>query len=273
MTDRATLQTPGTLWLAADIHLGADTPGTTAAFASFLHQAADSADALFLVGDIFDAWLGDDLATDHPPSWLQPILLALKATSQQISLYIGRGNRDFLMGEALAQHVGAKLLPDCVRLNTDAGSLLVSHGDEYCTQDKAYQRFRRLVRHPSVQQWFLNRPLTWRQAIANRARQRSRRANLDKPVQIMDVTQEAVTAALAASGCETLVHGHTHRPGVHNLVIDGQPHQRIVLPDWLVEVNNPIRGGWLHVDKQGATLHYLPGAAQSVPLQSDDPSH
>lgn len=261
LTDCPALSVSGTLWLAADIHLGASTPGTAEAFASFLRQAADSADALFLAGDIFDVWLGDDLATAHPPSWLEPILHALKRTSRQIPVYIGRGNRDFLMGQDLMRHVGARLLPDCIRLDTDAGSVLLSHGDEYCTQDKRYQRFRRIVRKPSVQHWFLNRPLAWRQAIARWARQRSQQSNRNKSMAIMDVSPAVVEASLAASGCTLMVHGHTHRPAIHHLTLQGRPRQRIVLPDWYVENNDaPIRGGWLVLDRQGARLHYLPGA-------------
>src|SRR5699024_5300489 len=210
LTDTTTLSIPGTLWLAADTHLGASTPGTGAAFVSFLHQAADTADTLFLVGDIFDAWLGDDLATGHPPSWLEPILQALQQTSRQIPVYVGRGNRDFLMGESLMRHIGATLLPDHIQLETDAGSVLLSHGDEYCTQDKGYQRFRRMVRSPSLQRWFLNRPLTWRQAIARWARQQSRQSNRGKSGAIMDVTPSAIETALTTSGCALMVHGHTH---------------------------------------------------------------
>src|SRR5690606_16083182 len=139
----------GTVWIASDIHLGPATPATAQAFHAFLDQACAQADALILCGDIFDAWIGDDFALASPPDWLAATLAKFQQVSEKIPLWLGRGNRDFLIGSTLATHVGAQLLPDPVILDSDAGTILLSHGDEYCTNDRNYQCFRRLVRYPA----------------------------------------------------------------------------------------------------------------------------
>src|SRR5690606_14208634 len=167
----------GAVWIASDIHLGPDTPGTARAFHAFLDQACAQADALILCGDIFDAWIGDDFALTSPPSWLAATLAKLGHVSACMPLWLGRGNRDFLIGKALTGRLGAKLLPDRVCLMTDAGKILLSHGDEYCTADRGYQRFRRVVRCPAVQWLFLNLSLPVRRRIASLARKRSMASN------------------------------------------------------------------------------------------------
>lgn len=245
--------------MASDIHLSAQTPATTQAFLNFLEHATRQSDALFLPGDIFDVWIGDDLALHDPPSWLVPVLDALSHASAQTRLHIGRGNRDFLMGDALAKHIGANLLPDQIRVNTDAGPVLLSHGDEYCTADRGYQRFRRLVRNPAIQRVFLGLSLPLRRSIAAWARRRSQRQNQYKAASIMDVDQGAIQAAFRQSGCTIMVHGHTHRPAVHELIVDGQHCQRIVLPDWDHDHVNTPREGWLVIDRHGPRLHQAPG--------------
>src|SRR5690606_10130653 len=140
------LAIPGVLWVASDIHLGTAVPQTARAFYAFLEQARHQADALILCGDIFDAWIGDDPALCTPPGWLAQALAQLRATAQAMPLYLVRGNRDFLMGQALADALGARLLDAPAVLDTDAGAILLAHGDEFCTDDLAYQRFRRIVR-------------------------------------------------------------------------------------------------------------------------------
>lgn len=244
----------GRVWVASDIHLGPDTPATAQAFHRFLDQACAQADALILCGDIFDVWVGDDYALDSPPDWLSASLDKFRQTAGALALWLGRGNRDFLIGKALADHVGAHLLPEPVILRTDAGRLLLAHGDEYCTADRAYQRFRRIVRSPLVQTAFLKLGLGLRRSIANRARQRSMQANRYKPAKVMDVDTDAVRDAFRQADVRLLVHGHTHRPAVHRLEVDGKPHTRIVLPDWDYD-HGPVRGGWLQIDEQGAALH------------------
>lgn len=266
------LQAGGTVWVASDMHLSPQAPATTRAFLEFLDHAARQADVLFLPGDIFDAWIGDDCALHTPPEWLATVLDALLHAAQHTRLYIGRGNRDFLMGPALAQRIGAQLLPDRVRLQTDIGPVLLSHGDEYCTDDVSYQRFRRVVRNPLVQRLFLSLSLRMRRAIANWARRRSQHGNRYKPMEIMDVSPVSVQAALRESDCSIMVHGHTHRPAIHHYIIDGRACQRIVLPDWDYDHGRPSRGGWLVIDSNGLKLHDLHDHALGIAAQSSSAS-
>lgn len=245
---------PGTVWLASDIHLGPQAPNTQNAFHAFLDQAAEQADALLLCGDIFDAWVGDDLATEAPPPWLAASLAKLRQTANAIPLWLGRGNRDFLIGPRLAQHLGAHLLPDTLCLQTDAGNILLSHGDEYCTADTGYQRFRRVVRTAWVQRLYLSLSLNRRTRIADCARQRSMASNRRKATEIMDVAPHSVEQALRQTSLAIMVHGHTHRPGKHLVQVDGRACTRYVLPDWDYDHGKPFRGGWLAIDRSGITL-------------------
>lgn len=245
------LSLPGALWIASDIHLGDAVPHTARAFYAFLAQAREQAQTLILAGDLFDAWIGDDHALHHPPAWLAQAIQELRLTAQAVPLWLMHGNRDFLMGNALARALGAPLLASPVRLNTDAGPILLAHGDEYCTDDAAYQRYRRIVRTPWVQQAFLALPLAARRQIADWARRRSRQAHRQKPLQIMDVNPAAVARALRAAHCEVLIHGHTHRPASHMLDLHGRSARRYVLPDWDFDRARPARGGWIIVSADG----------------------
>ncbi|AEC18747.1 UDP-2,3-diacylglucosamine hydrolase [Pusillimonas sp. T7-7] len=245
------LSIAGTVWIASDIHLGPDTPATAQAFHAFLDQACAQADALILCGDIFDAWIGDDFALTSPPAWLAKTLAKFQQVSEEIPLWLGRGNRDFLIGKVLAAHLGAQLLPDQVCLDTDAGKILLSHGDEYCVADRNYQRFRRVVRCPAVQWLFLNLSLPLRRRIANLARQRSKASNRHKAMNIMDVTPSAIEQAFSSSKANIMVHGHTHRPQVHHLDVGGQARSRYVLPDWDYDHSDIHRGGWLAINAAG----------------------
>lgn len=253
---------PGDLWIASDIHLGAAVPQTARAFYDFLAQARTQAQALILCGDIFDAWIGDDHALRQPPAWLDTALRELRLTAHTIPVWLVQGNRDFLMGDALAQSLGARLIAAPVLLNTDAGPILLAHGDEYCTDDLTYQRFRRIVRTPWIQSVFLALPLPLRRGIADWARSRSRQAQQGKPQRIMDVNADAITQALRTAGCDVLIHGHTHRPAVHTLDLDGRRAQRYVLPDWEYDHAQPSRGGWISISAtDGVRLHPWPASA------------
>ena len=246
----------GRLWIASDIHLSPDAPATTAAFHGFLETAIRQADHLILAGDIFDAWIGDDVALVDPAPWLQASVEALQKVAQHIPLWMGRGNRDFLMGPTLVRHIGARLLPEPAILETDAGRILLSHGDELCTADHKYQRFRALVRRPSVQRAYLSLPLAARKGIAAWARSRSRHSNQYKDVAIMDVEPDAVARALHGARATLLIHGHTHRPGLYEVPSKPGAHgmQRLVIPDWDFDHAEPPRGGWICVDHSGARL-------------------
>ncbi len=245
----------GTVWIASDIHLGPDVPATALAFYEFLDEACAKADALILCGDIFDAWIGDDFALQSPPAWLSAALDKLRQVSARLPLWLGRGNRDFLLGNDFARAVGARMLPEPVILDTDAGAILLSHGDEYCTGDPGYQRFRRFVRQPTIQWIFMALSLSARRWVANYARARSRASNQYKSAQIMDVSPQAIAHAFECSGARIMVHGHTHRPAVHRLTIAGQACSRIVLPDWDHDHADVPRGGWLSLDASGPRLH------------------
>lgn len=247
------LHIPGRIWVASDIHLGPDSPATAAAFFDFLEQARLQADALILAGDIFDAWIGDDAAL-QPEPWLQQAMDAMKTTAARIPVWLGRGNRDFLIGKSLLRQIGAHALPEPVVLETDAGQILLAHGDEYCTADQAYQRFRRIVRNRVVQRSYLALPLRLRRGIANWARSRSRHSNQYKSAVIMDVEQSAIAHALRTAGVCMLIHGHTHRPARHEWTMEGCKYERLVLPDWDFDHADTARGGWIAINADGARL-------------------
>lgn len=251
------LELGGATWIAADIHLGPQGPETASRFYGFLKQAERECDALILCGDIFNAWVGDDQIR-APEPWLAQAMQALRAVSRHKKLYLMRGNRDFLLGERFAHAVGATLLPDDgLRLQTPGGEFWLTHGDELCTDDHAYQRFRRLVRNRLVQRVFLACPLAWRLGIARYFRRRSQQAGQYKSAMITDVNEQAWQTLLERQGLNILVHGHTHRPAIHR--DDAGGLCRIVLPDWEADHSQPARYGWLCVDASGLTLHQAAG--------------
>jgi len=247
---------PGVVWFASDLHLGPQTPATLDAFTAFLDAAADEAAALLLPGDIFDAWIGDDVI-QSPPPWLVAVQAALAKTTARIPVWLGRGNRDFLLGKTFADSVGARLLSDAVVLATDGGNVLLSHGDEYCTDDAAYQQFRAMVRHPQWQAQFLAHSIPERLALAAQARGESMAANQAKSAEIMDVNQDAVAQAFRNANVALMIHGHTHRPARHVLDVDGRRCERWVLSDWDCDHAQPPRGGWLALDPDGPALYDL----------------
>ncbi|MGE8635943.1 MAG: UDP-2,3-diacylglucosamine diphosphatase, partial [Achromobacter piechaudii] len=185
------------------------------------------------------------------------VLAALKTTAARIPVWLGRGNRDFLIGEELAKAVGARLLPEAALLETDFGSILLTHGDEFCTDDAAYQQFRQMVRNPQWQAEFLAKTIPERLAMAQQARGESQAANQTKSMEIMDVNAQAIEASFRESGVPVLVHGHTHRPARHVLDVDGKKRERWVLPDWDCDHVSPPRGGWLTIDRDGLAFYDL----------------
>lgn len=245
----------GTVWLAADIHLGANIPTTATAFYNFLAQAKTHTDNLILCGDIFDSWIGDDDAIKKPDPWLQQAILQLKEIANTINLFIMPGNRDFLIGNQLVDYLGAILLTSPTKIITDKHEILLAHGDEYCVDDIAYQRFRKIVHNRFVQYAFLNLPLNLRRKIANFARQKSKSARHKKTPLIMDVNQDAIVQAITASDTTIMVHGHTHRPAIHDVQLKNILAKRYVLPDW--EMDNDNRGGWLSITQHDIEMHTL----------------
>jgi UDP-2,3-diacylglucosamine hydrolase len=213
----------------SDLHLAAARPEMVSAFIHFLDHAARAAERLYVLGDCFDIWLGDDDA--RPP---HPAVTAAfrRLTGAGTPVKIMRGNHDFLLGERFAAASGCELLADSEVIDLYGRPTLIMHGDALCTDDVEYQRFRAHSRDPDNQRRFLAQGLEERAAQAERLRSQSRARTRLKPEEIMDVSREAVLAAMRTARVRDLIHGHTHRPGVHSLDIDGSPGRRIVLADW-----------------------------------------
>ncbi len=213
----------------SDLHLDPDSPEIARQFLAFLDGEARSADALYILGDLFEVWLGDD----DPDPAAREIVAALRRLSDSgVPCFVMHGNRDFLIGRRFCEETGATLLGDGVVVEVQGERVLLMHGDVLCTDDKSYQRLRRIVRNPVVQ-WVTRRlSLARRRALASRMREGSRMHTGTAAPDIMDVNAGAVADAFRAGGVRTMIHGHTHRPAVHELVVDGKPVRRIVLGDW-----------------------------------------
>lgn len=211
----------------SDVHLSPQRPVLTKLFIDFLEHRAPKAEHLYILGDLFDAWIGDD---DDP---LPEVRIALSSlTQQQTRCSLMHGNRDFLLGRRFARATGCGLMRDPQLIWLGGEPILLMHGDLLCTDDLAYQRFRRRVRHPVVRHLFLWSPLSRRRRIAAHYRQRSGEAMAEKPAEIMDVSPIAVDSRMRRYGVRRLIHGHTHRPQDHRLSVDGQLALRQVLADW-----------------------------------------
>lgn len=243
----------------SDLHLQETSPATTALFLSFLEQHAPHARQLYLLGDLFEYWAGDD---DMATPYLRRIVNALHGVSRAgVQIFWMAGNRDFLVGDAFARAAGMTLLPDPYVAQIAGIRIALAHGDAQCTDDGDYQAFRSQVRSPQWQQAFLAQPLADRKAIIAGMRTGSRAAQRGKSMDIMDVNQEAVSTLFDETGTALLIHGHTHRPGVHRY----GSRVRYVLPDWDGDVSPP-RGGWLALDADGVIRrHDAFGALLSAP--------
>lgn len=238
----------------SDLHLQASHPITAAAFLRFLAERAATAQQLYLLGDLFEYWAGDD---DLADPFHHTIISALRAISDAgVAIFWIAGNRDFLVGQDFAHAAGLTLLGEPHVITIAGQRIALVHGDAECTMDTNYIAFRTQVRAPAWQQQFLSMPLAQRKAIIAGMRAGSRDAHTMKADAIMDVTPAAIAALHAATCADTILHGHTHRPALH---IDGDK-RRFVLPDWELD-EAPVRGGWIAVDAQGAiTRHALDGA-------------
>lgn len=214
----------------SDLHLDETRPGIIDVFCKFLRgEDAQNADALYILGDLFESWIGDD---DDAPLALT-VAEELRALSRQdVPIYFMHGNRDFLLGNTYAERAGMHLLPDPTVINLDGQPTLLMHGDTLCTDDVEYQRFRAMVRDPAWQRKFLAQSLAKRKAFARQARGESRKHTATAKPEIMDVNQAAVEAAMRKHRVRRLIHGHTHRPATHQFDLDGSPAERIVLGDW-----------------------------------------
>lgn len=239
----------------SDLHLTAARPAITQLFLDFLAREARAAQALYILGDFFEYWIGDDAVEQAE---YQPIIKALRAlASAGTAVFLMHGNRDFLFGERFARESGCRLLADPSRIDLYGTPVLLMHGDTLCTDDVEYLAFRAMTRAEQWQREFLARPMAERDAIARDYREESRRSTAEKAPEIMDVTQAAVVAMLRDHGVRHLIHGHTHRPGDHVFDLDGAPARRIVLGDWYEQ------GSVLRCDPAGWKLARLPLSTQT----------
>lgn len=241
------------LLFISDLHLDAAWPAACAQFSDFLRGTAREAEALYILGDLFELWVGDD--DDDPLRSAICAELAGLARSGT-ACYVMHGNRDFLLGERFAERSGCRLLADPVVLEIGGERTLVTHGDLLCREDHAYQQLRAQVRRPAWQRRFLRLPLATRRLLAGAARAGSQAHMRRALPRIMDVSPAAVTAALRATGARTLIHGHTHRPGIHEFTVDDAPSRRIVLGAWY---------------EQGSVLRWRDGRYELMSLERTGP--
>ena len=213
----------------SDLHLDEARPQITDLFVRLLAAEARTVDALYILGDLFESWIGDD---DDAPlaSRVADALRGLRESG--VPIYFMHGNRDFLLGADYAACAGMQLLGDPTVVELDGERTLLMHGDTLCVDDVEYQKFRALVRNPAWQAQFLAKPLAERRAFAAQARGESRKQTAIKAAEIMDVNQRAVASTMRAHGVRRLIHGHTHRPATHRFELEGAVAERIVLGDW-----------------------------------------
>lgn len=232
----------------SDVHLQSDAPGTTRVFFDFLERHARHARQVYLLGDLFEYWAGDD---DLASAFNARVVAALRKLSDAgVELFWMAGNRDFLIGDAFAEAIGARRLPDPSVVTIGGRRLVLAHGDAECTDDVDYQRFRLQVRDSGWQRAFLAQPLADRLATIARMRAGSRAAQQNKAAAIMDVNHEAIAALFNRTDTTLMIHGHTHRPAVHRELVGGIERLRHVLPDWDGEAQ-PMRGGGIAMDAAG----------------------
>jgi UDP-2,3-diacylglucosamine hydrolase len=238
-----------TTLFVSDLHLEGGRPDIGQQFLGFLETDARRADALYILGDLFESWIGDDDPDPHYAT-IKKALRVLADTG--IPVRFMHGNRDFLIGEGFAADTGVELLPDPCRVDLYGQAVLLSHGDALCTDDVKYQEVRSITRNTDWQAMMLAKPLAERQAIATRARADSRAHGGSIDPAISDVNQQEVLKLLRAHGVSTLLHGHTHRPDVHHFLLEGRPATRIVLGDWYEQ------GSVVRWDESGPELVSLP---------------
>ena len=232
----------------SDLHIDASRPAIIEQFLSFLETQGRSATALYILGDLFESWIGDD-AADSAQSAAIAGMRAL--TSSGVPCFVMHGNRDFLLSSQFCSSSGAQLLSDPMIVTLYGEPVLVMHGDALCTDDRAYQRLRATVRDADWQRQFLRLPVAARRALAGAARAGSQAHTATLENTITDVNAETVAMALRSAHTATLLHGHTHRPAIHAFEVDGKPRTRIVLGDWYEQ------GSVLRWDRGGPTLESL----------------
>ena len=235
----------GRTFFVADLHLTDERPVASGRFFRFLDEEAAGADALYILGDLFEAWIGDD----HGERVARDTAQRLKALADAgTPVYFMHGNRDFMLAGRYAALAGMMLLTDPTRIDLYGVPTLLMHGDTLCSDDMAYQTFRRRVRHPLTLALLRQLPLAWRRRLARQARAGSESAKAGKPAAIMDVNADAVLRVLREHRICRLIHGHTHRPAQHVHAVDGHDCERWVVPDWYA------RWGYVVCDAAGCAL-------------------
>ena len=213
----------------SDLHLDAQRPHIVDLYTRFLATEARTASALYILGDLFESWIGDD---DDSALAAQVAGATRELRDSGVPVHFMHGNRDFLLGKDYAERAGMTLLHDPCIIELGGERTLLMHGDTLCTDDVEYQKFRALVRNPEWQRQFLAKPLAERRAFAAQARGESRKQTAMKAAEIMDVNQTAVESVLREHGVRRLIHGHTHRPATHRFELGGTVAERVVLGDW-----------------------------------------
>jgi UDP-2,3-diacylglucosamine hydrolase len=216
--------------LISDLHLSSERPAIVQLFLDFLATRARRATSLYILGDLFEFWIGDEMARSAP---VAPIVAGLRAlTESGVPVYVMHGNRDFLLGAGFERATGCRILAEPARAQFGDEEVLLMHGDTLCTDDIEYQRFRKMVRNPEFVRDFLAKSVEERAAIAQNLRETSQSAIAGKKPEIMDVNGNAVRETMRAHGVRHIIHGHTHRPAQHVFDLDGAPARRTVLGDW-----------------------------------------
>jgi UDP-2,3-diacylglucosamine hydrolase len=239
-----------TALLLSDLHLPAEPSPLREGFLRFLGGPARDAQQVYILGDLFEYWIGDDVGLASYPAEVAA-LRALVDHGVQVGFM--HGNRDFLVGPGFAAATGVALMRDPSIVQLDGERVLLSHGDLWCTDDQAYQRWRRFSRNRVAQRLFARLPISLRTRIAGGVRSRSDDDKDRKTAEIMDVNPAAIEAAFRASGVRRIIHGHTHRPTTHRLPLDGRTVERIVLADW-----TPQRMEWLAIDNGERRIAFDP---------------
>ncbi len=217
------------VFFISDLHLQAERPDITRAFVHFIETTAKHAEQLYILGDLFEAWIGDDMPV---PEFEQAFASLKNLSNSGCQIYFQCGNRDFLVGQKLMARIGATRLSDTAIVSLPVGPALLMHGDQLCTDDTEYQSFREMVRNPAWQQAFADKPINERIAIAKQLRSASKARGMEKADDIMDVNEQAVETAFKHADVDLMIHGHTHRPDIHTTKLDGRTRSRIVLGDW-----------------------------------------
>ena len=232
----------------SDLHLNGERENITELFINFLDQRASKADALYILGDLFEVWPGDDMIQ---PDYQSSISKMKQLTDNGLPLFIMQGNRDFLMAEKFSEVSGATLIEDPTIIDLYGTSTLLMHGDTLCTDDVDYQKFRVMVRDPRWQADFLSKPAEERLAITTKYREISKTKMAEKTMDIMDVNQHSVEEAMLKENIQQLIHGHTHRPAIHDFTVNEKKMKRIVLGDWYEQ------GSVLVCDEKGCQLESI----------------